>query len=74
MGQMNKVKVYRLVSKHTAEERIIEIATKKLLLEEIIINPINKFTKDDFTSIFKESTWELFNKNLEEQDQEFTDD
>lgn len=63
---MNKVKVYRLVSKHTAEERIIDIATKKLLLEEIIINPINKFTKDDFTSIFKESTWELFNKNLEE--------
>lgn len=68
MGQMNKVKVYRLVSKYTAEERIIEIATKKLLLEEIIINPINKFSKDDFQSIFKESTWELFNKNLEEKD------
>ena len=34
----------RLVSKHTVEERIIEIATKKLLLEEIIINPINKIT------------------------------
>jgi chromodomain-helicase-DNA-binding protein 3/chromodomain-helicase-DNA-binding protein 4 len=35
------------VSKHTVEERIIEIATKKLLLEEIIINPINKITKED---------------------------
>lgn len=46
---MNRVKVYRLVSKYTAEERIIEIATKKLLLEEIIINPINKFTKEDFS-------------------------
>lgn len=68
MGQIRKVKVYRLVSKYTAEERIIEIATKKLLLEEIIINPINRFTKDDFTSIFKNSTWELFNKNLEEKD------
>ena len=49
MGQVKKVKVYRLVSKYTAEERIIGIATKKLLLEEIIINPINKFTKEDFT-------------------------
>jgi chromodomain-helicase-DNA-binding protein 3 len=71
---VRKVKVYRLVSKYTAEERIIEIATKKLLLEEIIINPINRFTKDDFSQIFKNSTWELFNKNLEEKDQEFTED
>ena len=74
MGQLRKVKVYRLVSKYTAEERIIQIATKKLLLEEIIINPINKFTKDDFTQIFKNSTWELFNKNLEEKDAEFTEE
>lgn len=66
--------MYRLVSKYTAEERIIEIATKKLLLEEIIINPINKFSKDDFSQIFKNSTWELFNKNLEEKDQEFTEE
>ena len=56
MGQVNRVKVYRLVSKYTAEERIIEIATRKLLLEEIIINPINKFTKEDFTQIFKNQT------------------
>lgn len=56
------------MSKYTAEERIIEIATKKLLLEEIIINPINKLKKEDFSNIFKNSTWELFNKNLEEKD------
>ena len=64
MGQSRAVKVFRLVSKYTAEERIIEIATKKLLLEEIIINPINKLKKDDFSNLFKNSTWELFNKNL----------
>jgi chromodomain-helicase-DNA-binding protein 3 len=74
MGQSRAVKVFRLVSKYTAEERIIEIATKKLLLEEIIINPINKLKKDDFSNLFKNSTWELFNKNLEEKDQEFTDE
>jgi len=32
MGQLKKVKVYRLVSKFSAEEKIIEVATKKLLL------------------------------------------
>ena len=73
MGQLSKVKVYRLVSKQSAEERIIEIATKKLLLESIVINPLNKFTKDDFENIFKNGTYEMFNKNLEEKDQEFTD-
>jgi hypothetical protein len=73
MGQRQKVKVYRLVSKYSAEERIIEIATRKLLLESIVINPINKFTKDDFESIFKNGTYEMFNKNLEEKDQEFTE-
>jgi chromodomain-helicase-DNA-binding protein 3 len=62
------VKVYRLVSKYSAEERIIEIATRKLLLESIIINPLNKFTKDDFEKILKTGTYEMFNKNLEEKD------
>ncbi|KAL4501101.1 hypothetical protein ABPG73_013839 [Tetrahymena malaccensis] len=74
MGQESKVKVYRLVSKYSAEERIIEIATRKLLLESIIINPINKFTKEDFETILKNGTYEMFNKNLEEKDQEFTDE
>lgn len=65
MGQVSRVKVYRLVSKFSAEERIIEIATKKLLLESIIINPINKFTKDDFESILQSGSYEMFNKNME---------
>jgi len=56
------------VSKYSAEERIIEIATRKLLLESIIINPINKFTKEDFETILKSGTYEMFNKNLEEKD------
>lgn len=75
MGQKSKVKVYRLVSKYSAEERIIEVATRKLLLESIVINPINKFTKEDFESIVKSGTYEMFNKNLEEKEEkEFTDE
>lgn len=31
-------------------------------------------TKEDFETILKTGTLELFNKNLEEKDQEFTDE
>mmetsp|Transcript_36052 Transcript_36052/g.32431 ORF Transcript_36052/g.32431 Transcript_36052/m.32431 type:complete len:156 (-) Transcript_36052:1526-1993(-) len=41
IGQKNKVMVYRLVSNHTVEEKIVENATKKLMLGEMIINPID---------------------------------
>ena len=74
MGQRSVVKVYRLVSKYSAEERIIEIATRKLLLESIVINPINKLTKEDFNEILRNGTYEMFNKNIEEKDVEFTDE
>ncbi len=64
----------RLASKYTAEEKIIEVATKKLLLEEIIINPINKFSKDDLDTMLKSGSINLFNKNMEEKEKEFTDE
>lgn len=64
----------RLASKYTAEEKIIEVATKKLLLEEIIINPINKFNKDDLETMLKSGSINLFNKNMEEKEKEFTDE
>lgn len=41
IGQKNKVMVYRLVSNHTVEEKIVENATKKLMLGEMIMNPID---------------------------------
>lgn len=47
----------RLVSKYSVEERIIEIATKKLLLEEIILN---KLSKDEIQDILKSGSIELF--------------
>jgi len=66
--------VLRIVSKYTAEEKIIEVATKKLLLEEIVINPISKFSKDDLEAMLKSGSIHLFNKNLDEKETEFTDD
>ena len=72
MGQKNVVKVFRLVSKYTAEEKIIEIASKKLLLESLIIKPLNNITKDDYVVIFKNATFELFN-NHDDFEKEFND-
>lgn len=45
MGQKDKIKVIRIVSQYTVEEKVLEIAKRKLLLEEIFINPLNKFSK-----------------------------
>ena len=73
LGQQNNVKVLRLVSKHTVEEKIIEIATKKLLLEEIVLNPMQKLTKDDLNSVIQSGSFEMFKQNVEEKDQEFTE-
>jgi SNF2 family DNA or RNA helicase len=74
IGQERKVKVLRLVSKYSVEEKIIECALKKMLLENIVINPIKSFRKDEFAQILKTSTFEMLNKNLAEKDQEFTDE
>ena len=43
-------------------------------MEEIVINPINKFSKDDLETMLKNGSIHLFNKNLDEKETEFTDD
>ncbi|CAM9375670.1 unnamed protein product, partial [Discosporangium mesarthrocarpum] len=37
IGQVNKVMIYRFVSRCTVEERIMEVAKKKLLLEHVVV-------------------------------------
>ena len=44
------------------------------MLESILINPVSKMTKEDFEDILKSGTLEMFNKNLEEKENEFTDE
>jgi chromodomain-helicase-DNA-binding protein 3/chromodomain-helicase-DNA-binding protein 4 len=72
MGQKNKIKVIRLVSVHTVEERVLEIAKKKLLLEEMFINPLNKMTKKDLEGVIRVGAAELFNEHGDVEDEEIT--
>lgn len=78
IGQKNKVMVYRLVSKFTVEEKIVENATKKMMLGEMIINPIevSKNEKGVIDSILKHGAKELFDKtiNQDNEEDEITDD
>ena len=77
IGQKNKVMVYRLVSKFTVEEKIIENATKKLMMGEIIMNPIDQSKSDKgiIESILRYGTKELFEQTSEEQeDDEITEE
>lgn len=77
IGQKNKVMVYRLVSKFTVEEKIVENATKKLMLGEMIINPIDqsKSEKGMVESILRHGAMELFDKTFDqENDDEITED
>ena len=60
MGQKSKIKVIRLVSQFTIEEKILTIAQQKLQLEEIFINPLNKLTKKDLETLIKKGSAELF--------------
>jgi len=72
IGQKNKVMVYRLVSKYTVEEKIVENATKKLMLGEMIINPIDqsKADKNAIESILKHGAKELFEKTVNQENEE----
>lgn len=75
MGQQKAVKVIRLVSKHTVEEKIIDIATKKLLLEEIVLNQAYRMSKNDLDSVLRCGAFELFKNSLEEKlEEEFSDE
>ena len=77
IGQKNKVMVYRLVSKYTVEEKIVENATKKLMLGEMIINPIDQSKNDKgvVESILRHGAMELFDKTFDqENDDEITED
>lgn len=68
MGQKSKIKVIRLVSQHTVEEKVIEVARKKLLLEEMLINPLTKLSKKDLEDVIKIGVAELFDRNKDDDD------
>lgn len=84
IGQKNQVNIYRLVTKGSVEEEIIERAKKKMVLDHLVIQRMDTtgrtvldkkgsaatpFNKDDLTAILKFGAEELF-KDEEEGDEE----
>jgi SNF2 family DNA or RNA helicase len=62
IGQVNKVMIYRFVTRATAEERIAQVAKKKLMLEQLVVRA-QSFTKTEIDDVLKFGTRELFEES-----------
>jgi len=73
IGQKNLVAAYKLVTKDSAEERIIQVGNRKLALDQLIVNSLSKnknpIMKEDMLSILRHGAKSLFEENEQEQDQ-----
>lgn len=81
IGQKNQVNIYRLVSKNSIEEDIVERAKQKMVLDHLVIQRMdttgrtvlnsrtqtnsNPFTKEEINSILKFGAEELFKEEME---------
>ncbi|EDV24353.1 uncharacterized protein TRIADDRAFT_27056, partial [Trichoplax adhaerens] len=67
IGQSNKVMIYRFVTRFSVEERITQVAKKKMMLTHLIVRPglgssqSGALTKQELDDILKFGTKELFN-------------
>ncbi|RVE66822.1 hypothetical protein OJAV_G00111280 [Oryzias javanicus] len=77
IGQNKKVMIYRFVTKASVEERITQVAKKKMMLTHLVVRPglgskTGSMSKQELDDILKFGTEELFkdegeeNKNKEE--------
>ena len=65
MGQANKVMIYRFVTRNSVEERITQVAKRKMMLTHLVVRPgmgskNQTMTKQELDDILKFGTEELF--------------
>ncbi|KAK2452874.1 protein CHROMATIN REMODELING [Trifolium repens] len=62
LGQTNKVMIYRLITRGTIEERMIEIAKKKMVLEHLVVGGMKgeNINQDELDDIIRYGSKELF--------------
>ncbi|KAF7684017.1 Chromodomain-helicase-DNA-binding protein 2 [Astathelohania contejeani] len=71
IGQKNLVNIYRLVSRDTVEEEILERAKKKMVLEHLVIQKMDEtkdLKKEELDSIIKFGAARLFMEDNKEKD------
>ena len=65
IGQANKVMIYRFVTRASVEERITQVAKRKMMLTHLVVRPglgskAGSMTKQELDDILKFGTEELF--------------
>ncbi|KAM3591284.1 uncharacterized protein V6R79_026058 [Siganus canaliculatus] len=70
IGQANKVMIYRFVTRASVEERITQVAKRKMMLTHLVVRPglgskAGSMTKQELDDILKFGTEELFKDECE---------
>ncbi|XP_078467699.1 chromodomain-helicase-DNA-binding protein 5-like isoform X2 [Lampetra fluviatilis] len=71
IGQANKVMIYRFVTRASVEERITQVAKKKMMLTHLVVRPglgstkTGSMSKQELDDILKFGTEELFKDDVE---------
>lgn len=60
IGQKQVLHIYRLITVNSIEESIVAIAKKKLVLDHVVVNSMNKMEQVDISSILKQGVQKLF--------------
>ncbi|KAK3876981.1 hypothetical protein Pcinc_018268 [Petrolisthes cinctipes] len=66
LGQANKVMIYRFVTRNSVEERVTQVAKRKMMLTHLVVRPgmggskSTNFSKQELDDILKFGTEELF--------------
>uniref|UniRef100_A0A1B6DUE7 Chromodomain-helicase-DNA-binding protein Mi-2 homolog n=1 Tax=Clastoptera arizonana TaxID=38151 RepID=A0A1B6DUE7_9HEMI len=65
IGQANKVMIYRFVTRNSVEERVTQVAKRKMMLTHLVVRPgmggkQANFTKQELDDILRFGTEELF--------------
>uniref|UniRef100_A0A3Q3WNK6 Uncharacterized protein n=1 Tax=Mola mola TaxID=94237 RepID=A0A3Q3WNK6_MOLML len=73
IGQANKVMIYRFVTRASVEERITQVAKRKMMLTHLVVRPglgskAGSMTKQELDDILKFGTEELFKDEGEGED------
>ncbi|KAF5307970.1 hypothetical protein FQR65_LT06537 [Abscondita terminalis] len=74
IGQANKVMIYRFVTRNSVEERITQVAKRKMMLTHLVVRPGmggkgTNFTKQELDDILRFGTEELFKEDEGKEDE-----